>query len=38
MVLALKNANSDLPPIGFCNEFLSSFKYSGCVVAVLFLE
>jgi hypothetical protein len=33
MVLAAENANRDLPPIGFCNEFLLGSKHA--VVALL---
>jgi len=28
MLLECFSANSDLPPIGFCNEFLIGYKYA----------
>jgi hypothetical protein len=33
MLLAPENANSDLPPIGFCNEPLLGPKYAGCYLS-----
>jgi hypothetical protein len=29
MLLTVKNANTDLPPLGFCNEPLLGSKYDG---------
>jgi hypothetical protein len=29
ILLVAENANTDLPPIGFCNEFLLGSKYNG---------
>jgi hypothetical protein len=29
MLLVVENANTDLPPIGFCIDWLLGFKYDG---------
>jgi hypothetical protein len=35
MLLAWKTANTDLPPIGFCIEFLLGSKYAGHLLLCL---
>ena len=33
MLMIGKTSNTDLPPIGYCNEFLIGSKYDGAAVS-----